>query len=204
MGMQMQVLHWTQEKYGKKHPNTISSVKFLATIYQDLGDLERAEQLYIRVRDFRLDLENPAVLSTKCDLASLYQIQYRLEEAEEAHLQNKDIALRLFGVGHSRCLAIDLALARTYVGLDRNNEAETLLQDTLRASDESLGPQDPLTISCRLALARFCATHGREDESLLFLEHTLETCIDQLGNDNVTTRRVLRILAFTLWKLDRR
>jgi hypothetical protein len=83
-----QVLAGTEKQLGVEHPDTLSMVQNLATVFQLQGQYDKAEALYRQVlagREKQLGDEHPDTLSTVQKLAFVFQQQGRYNDAEELY-----------------------------------------------------------------------------------------------------------------------
>ena len=70
---------------GPEHPDTLTNVNLLATLYQAQGRYSEADPLFMRVladRERVLGPEHPATLASAASLARIFQDQGRYGEAE--------------------------------------------------------------------------------------------------------------------------
>jgi hypothetical protein len=83
---------------GTKHPDTLSSMSYLASTYWNQGRWSEAEQLQIQVMDMRkklLGVKHLDTLISMRNLASTYRNQRRWNEAEQLELEVKNIKIRI-------------------------------------------------------------------------------------------------------------
>jgi tetratricopeptide (TPR) repeat protein len=111
------VLAMCERVLGPEHPDTLSTVNNLATLYTDQGKYEQAEPLFQRVlagRERVLGPEHPSTFSTVNNLAELYRNQGKYEQAEPLYQRALAIREQVFGSDHPNTTRV------------RNNYAELL------------------------------------------------------------------------------
>ena len=122
-----------------------NSLSCLGNLYQDIGESEKAEDLYLEVLDFeeRTKGEKTVVYAENLsNLALLYDESGKPEEAEPLYLEATAIIKKILGPKHPY-YAISLNnLAVLYEELERYAEAEPLYLQTLTIEKESIGDQN--------------------------------------------------------------
>ncbi|KAH7464012.1 hypothetical protein FOMA001_g17831 [Fusarium oxysporum f. sp. matthiolae] len=81
-----EVVKWRTTMLGEEHPDTLTSMSSLASIYRDQGRWKEAEELEVRVMEARktvLGEEHPDTLTSMSNLALTYRNQGRWKEAED-------------------------------------------------------------------------------------------------------------------------
>jgi tetratricopeptide (TPR) repeat protein len=85
----IEVLESERRFFGEDHPQALTDLHNLATIYDALGRYGEAEPLYLKAVDAKrrvLGSEHPGTARTLVKLASMYMKQQRYPEAESAFL----------------------------------------------------------------------------------------------------------------------
>ena len=119
----------TKTMLGPGHPETLSSMENLASIYRDQGRFGEAETLQMRVVEGRktmLGPDNPETLSSMENLASIYRDQGRFGEAETLQMRVVEGCKTMLGTDHPDTLSNMENLASIYRDQGRFGEAEKL------------------------------------------------------------------------------
>jgi len=164
----MRALELTRARRGENHPDTATSMVWLADLYRDQGRYAEAEPLYRRsltIREKALGPEHPDVAISLSDLAGLYRTQGRYGEVEP--LYRRAIAIyEKSGPSRQQGLAITLDnLAEFYVAQRRYAEAEPLKKRALAIREKVLGPEHPSVAIGLQNLAALYAEQGRYGEA---------------------------------------
>jgi len=163
-----QVVMKKKEIVGWKHPDTLTAIHNLASIYGDQGRWNEAEQLHIQVLDIRkrvLGQEHPHTLTTIGYLALIYGNQGRWNEAEQLHIQVLNTSKRVLGQEYPHTLTTMNNLASIYGNQGRWNEAEQLHIQVLNISKRVLGQEHPHTLTAICHLGLIYGNQGRWNEA---------------------------------------
>ena len=108
-----QTYRFAEQKLGPEHPDTLTSVNNLASLYESQGRYGEAEPLYLRAlaaSEKVLGPEHPDTLGSVNNLAGLYQSQERYEEAELLLRRALVGCEKVFGPKHPNTLKIQFKL----------------------------------------------------------------------------------------------
>jgi len=97
-GLELQVMEMRKRVLGQEHPDTLTCMNNLASIYRKQGRWKEAEGLQLQVVETRkrvLCQEHPATLTSMRNLAAIFRKQGRLKEAEELLAQSKCLFLNI-------------------------------------------------------------------------------------------------------------
>ncbi|EHK48741.1 hypothetical protein TRIATDRAFT_173849, partial [Trichoderma atroviride IMI 206040] len=92
-----------EAKLGEGHPQTLTNMSNLASMYRIRGALQKAEELQVKamnVRDIKFGREHPDTLTSMNGLASIFRAQNRLWEAEELQVQVVELRGTKLGPNH--------------------------------------------------------------------------------------------------------
>ncbi len=191
---------------GPDHPNTLASMGNLASIYQNQGRWEEAEELEVQVIERRkrvLGVENPDTLTSMECLASTYRDQGRWKEAEELGIQLIETSVRVLGLEHPDTLTSMGNLASTFWNQGRWEEAEELDVQVMNSRKVVLGPEHPDTLISMGSLASTYWNQGRGKEAEELDVQVMETSLRVLGPDHPSTLTSISSLASTYWNQRR-
>ncbi|RHZ67121.1 uncharacterized protein CDV56_100005, partial [Aspergillus thermomutatus] len=128
-GLYKKLMEINQERNGRGHSSTLTSVAKLASTYRDQGRWNEAEKLGVQVMETSktvLGAKHLNTLTSMVNLASTYGNQGRWDEAEKLEVQVIETSKTVLGAEHPVTLASMANLASTYRNQGRWNEAEKL------------------------------------------------------------------------------
>ncbi|MEL7353681.1 MAG: tetratricopeptide repeat-containing protein [Cyanobacteria bacterium P01_A01_bin.116] len=130
----------------------ISSIGWLANLYESQGRYEEAEPLYLQDLEMSRKLlgeEHPDVATSLNNLANLYRSQGRYEEAEPLYIQALEQRRKLLGEEHPSVATSLNNLGALYFSKEDYVRAEPLFVESLAIRDQKLGRQHPWTVGTR-------------------------------------------------------
>ncbi|CAG8221592.1 unnamed protein product [Penicillium salamii] len=166
------VIELAEKNLNDKSPATKSYKGTLASVYLDLGQPEKAEQLTEEVlsdmngRDGNKDSESPDILSYKATLSLAYSAQGKLEQAETLGKHVLETRMRVLGEIHPDSLRSMADMADLYGRLGKQRLNEDLLAQisTFKRSivrDEHSNAWESITC---LDFTRECKTANLEEK----------------------------------------
>jgi tetratricopeptide (TPR) repeat protein len=181
----------TQERLlGPEHPDTLTSLGYLASTYWDQGRLDKAEELDIQVVEARkrvLGLGHPVTLTCMNNLALTYLQQERIDEAEAVEVQVLEARKRVLRPEHPDILTSMNNLASTYWDQGRWDEAEELNLQVVEARRRVVGPEHPDTLTSIANLASTYAKLGEIEKAIDLFEQCLSASARVLGENHPDT-----------------
>jgi hypothetical protein len=157
---QEQVLDLHRQVLGPEHPDTLTSMNYLAGTLGALGDIAGARTLQEQVLDLRrriLGPEHENTLIAMGNLAETLRAQGDLASARTLHEQELDAFRRILGPEHPDTLIAMGNLAGTLGELGDLASARTLHEQELDAFRRILGPEHPDTL---IAMGNLAGTLG--------------------------------------------
>ncbi|BCR98589.1 uncharacterized protein AKAW2_40272A [Aspergillus luchuensis] len=148
--LEVQVLDLRKRVLGPEHPDTLTSMANLASVYWDQERWKEAEVLEAQVLELHkqvLGPEHPDTLTSLANLASTYWDQGRWKEAEELEVQVLELRKRVLGPEHPETLTSMANLAFTWKGQGKVKKALALIKQCAELRRNLLGPNHPDTIS---------------------------------------------------------
>ena len=127
-----------EQQVGPDHPDTVTSLNNLASLYQAQGKYAEAEPLFQRALAFReqqLGPDHPDTATSLNNLASLYRKQGKYAEAEPLFQRALAICEQKLGPDHPYTAGSLNDLALLYQEQGKYAEAEPLLQRALAICD---------------------------------------------------------------------
>ncbi|KAJ0306108.1 hypothetical protein Brms1b_010559 [Colletotrichum noveboracense] len=186
---------------GPDHPDTLTSVAYLASTFRNQGRWEEAEKLEVEVMETRktkLGADHPSTLISMANLASTYSNQGRWEEAEKLFVEVMDTRKTKLGADHPDTLTSMANLALTFWNQGRWEEAEKLNVEVMETSKTKLGTDHPSTLTSMANLALTFWNQGRWEEAEKLFVEVMDTRKTKLGADHPSTLASMANLAF-IW-----
>ena len=103
----MDVVNASKAKLGPDHPDTLTAMHNLASIYKDMGKFDEAEKIQTNVittRKTKLGPDHPNTLATMASLAMTYKSQGRWDEAEHLLSDTIQTMKQILGPQHPTTL----------------------------------------------------------------------------------------------------
>ena len=195
-------LERSEKELGVQHPDTLTSVNFLAVVLQDQGKYDEAEKLNRRALEGRgneLGVQHLDTLASVNNLALVLWNQGKYDEAEK--LNRRALEGREQGLGnqHPDTLASVNNLALALWNQGKYDEAEKLNRRALEGREQELGNQHPDTLWSVNNLAVVLRDQGKYDEAEKLSQRALEVREIVLGNQHPDTLTSVSNLALVLW-----
>ena len=102
-------LRASRETLGDRHPDTLSAIDSMATLLEDMGQLEEARPLYeeaLRARRETLGDRHPKTLDSFSNLGQLLQAMRQLEEARALYDEALHASREVLGDRHPETLTL--------------------------------------------------------------------------------------------------
>ncbi|KAH8796360.1 hypothetical protein BGZ57DRAFT_998111 [Hyaloscypha finlandica] len=195
-----EVLEIEKRDLGTDHPDTLTSMASLASIYRKQGRWDEAEELGLQVletRKTKIGADHPDTLISMGNLASTYRNQGRWDEAEELQLQVLEMHKTKIGADHPDTLISMGNLALTYQNQGQWDKAEELGLQVLEATKTKLGADHPDTLISMGNLALTYQNQGQWDKAEELKVQVLEATKTKLGADHPDTLTSMANPAFT-------
>jgi len=183
-------LRLRQAALGDEHPDTISSMFYVARAVERQGRLGEAEKLFRQVLSVQrkvLGDGNRATLWSMLNLADIAQWQGRLSESESLFRQLLALARQTLPEDDHLTLWALNCLGCVLWNLRALEEAETVLRDALEGLRRTLGPEHPETLETTDNLAKVLLDQRKMSEAETLFVQTLETRIRLLGRNHPHT-----------------
>jgi CHAT domain-containing protein len=173
-----------------RHPDTLTSLANLASLYQDQKRYGEAEPLFreaLQTRRETLGARHPDTLTSLSNLAPLYSAQGRYDEAEPLSREALQTRRETLGARHPDTLMSLNNLAVIYDGQGRYGEAEPLYQEVLQAGREMLGPRHPGTLVYQHNMAQNLASQDKRVEAVRLLQQMEPDLLGWIGQELYST-----------------
>jgi serine/threonine protein kinase/tetratricopeptide (TPR) repeat protein len=190
-----------QTYQGPEHPETLRSMRNLATIVMRMGKNADAEQLFkktLEVQKRVLGPEDPETLRTISGLVWALNDQEKRAEAQLLAEQTLEIQRRILGPEHPDTLSSLANLAGTYYRQGKYRDEQRLRQELVDINRRVQGPDHPVTLMAMYNLGNACFMQGKYAEAQHLYEQSWEGERRVLGPEHAFTLNSLAGLAATL------
>jgi tetratricopeptide (TPR) repeat protein len=171
--IRVQLVEGLKKMLGPKRPKTLQSMDALMVTYMNLKRWDEAETLGLRILETLKELplsERPALTTSMYNLAFTYLEQGKLIEAGNQFVELMRWQNEILEPGAPETLRSMRGLALVYQGLERWQEAESLLIDVLSINTGCHGKDHVMTRGSMLNLVVLWKLMGKERDALLLLE----------------------------------
>lgn len=179
----------------------------LADIYMQLGNLEKAAELRLRVLEVRKDVlgaEHPETLISVNDMGSLMFELGRFEQAETYFRQAYEARRVTLGESHPDTLVSLNDIGNVLIDLNRKEEAETILKDVLETEIEMHGTRNERVFATQINLGYLYYVTGRVTDAIPLFTSALEGQKETLGPNDPDTIMSMNNLAGLLEDVGRK
>ena len=196
--VEQEVLVARKKMYGQKHPETLSSLKAMTTIYRGLGrvlDAENTARELLPLMDEVYGAENAMTLAVVSNLASTLLDTRQYKQAEELYLRVFEVEKRLAGLEHPDTMITMGNLAICLKSQEKYREAEKYSLWAKETAEKTLGMMHPLTVRIISNLASIycdCKQFIQGRDILLPLVEASESAV---VSQNPQTLHILNVLA---------
>ncbi|KAG8762001.1 hypothetical protein FRC11_011755 [Ceratobasidium sp. 423] len=197
--IQLGVVEGFKQELGEDHPETLTSMDNLATIYAGLGKWSEAEKMMVQVVDTKkriLGEEVPSTLGSMSNLADIYRRLGRLDQAKQMQVEVLTTRKRLLGEENLHTLQSMSHLAKTYYDMGQRDEAEKLQVHILEVRKRVLGEEHPKALTAMHNLAVTHSKLGRWDEAISLWTTACTISQVQLGIEHPHTQLYLQCLTW--------
>ena len=184
-----------------EHPDTLASMKDLASVLYHQGRHSEAEEMdrqVLEVAEKVLGPEHPTTIASMNNLAVVLRSQGRYGEAEEMQRRALGVVEKVLGPEHPTTLASMNNLAEVLRSQGRHGEAEGMQRRALEVAEKALGPEHPDTLASMNNLAAVLWSQGRYGEAEEMQRRTSEVAAKVLGPEHPTTLASINSLAEVL------
>jgi len=193
---------------GNDHPDTLSSMHNLASIYRDQGKWTEAvkmlEEVLAKSKEV-LDEDHPDTLTSMHELALTYSRQGKLTEAvkmlEEVLAKSKEV----LDEDHPDTLSSMHELARTYSQQGKLTEAVKMYEEVLAKRKAVLGEEHPNTLASMHELAGIYSQQGKLTEAVKMHEEVLakrKAVLDEDHPDTLVSMHNLAAACYSQGNVD--
>ena len=171
----------------------------LANLYRDLGQLDKADALYLALlseNETRHGQSHPLTLKVAIELAALRRQQGRYEDAERYTRRVLQVSRERSGPAHPETLLAMYNLGRILKLQGRYEDAIRVTSETLALQKQVLGPQHRDTLMTMENLASSYRKQGHYDKALTLATEALQQQRKLLGEAHRDTLWSLTNIGF--------
>jgi serine/threonine protein kinase/tetratricopeptide (TPR) repeat protein len=179
-----------RRKLDGEGPRSFASMNNLAMTYDDLGELNKAQQLWehlLTLQRQHLGNDHPQTLGTLNNLASVADKLGDSQSAQSYYRQALEGKRRVLSAGHPSRLVTEINFANFLVGSGKLDEAAVIFEQAYADSLKSVGPDDERRITLTMWVGELRRLAGRLDESLPLLEDAWQRFRKQFGDTDART-----------------
>ncbi|KAH9220074.1 hypothetical protein DL95DRAFT_404095 [Leptodontidium sp. 2 PMI_412] len=197
----IQVTNFRGKTLGQEHPQTLTSMDYLAVLLQSQGKYEAAEPLYketLRLRKKVFSQEHSDTLTSMNNLARLLHSQGKYKAAQSLYRETLRLRKKVLGQEHPDTLASMNNLAVLLQSQGEYEVAEPLYKETLRLRKKVLSKEHPQTLASMNNLARLFHSQGKYEAARPLYDETLQLRKKVLGQEHPDTLASINNLAIFL------
>ena len=202
-----QSLELSRARYPDIHEQIASTLNHISSLYQNMGDYDKALPYAIEAHEMRLEIFGPGHLNTiaaHSNTARAYSGAGKLEESAETYREVLKIFRQEYGNDNFYIAGILQSYGNVYLKMEDYGRAEEIIRESLEHSERLL-PADHIRQAYPLTgLAEALRGQSRFDEALIYAERAFNLRNDLLPADNADLMSSRFTLGLCLWYLDRR
>ncbi|TVR31367.1 MAG: serine/threonine protein kinase [Balneolaceae bacterium] len=193
-------------RYPEIHEHIAMTLNHISSLYQNMGEYDKALPYAIEAHEMRLEIFGPGHLNTiaaHANTARTYIGAGRLEEAAETYRDVVEIFRNEYGNENFYIGALLHSYGSAYLLMEDYERAESIMRESMEHS-ERLMPADHIRQASPLrGMADALRGQNRFGEALPFAERAYQI-LSSMPDDNVAHMNARFTLGFCLWGLDRR
>jgi tetratricopeptide (TPR) repeat protein len=193
-----QVLAVRKEGLGLEHPNTLTTMRYLASVYSYQGRYSDAEALCQRVlavREKMAETGHSETLAIMHLLADVYGSKGRYSDAETLYKQVLAAQEKIFGKEDPSTFNTMHQMAIIYRSQGRYSDAEALHKRVLAAREKILGEEHPSTLSTMHNIALVYEYQGHCSDAEMLYKRVLAAREKILGKEHPDTLYTMHSIA---------
>lgn len=200
-------LELSRARYPDIHEQIASTLNHISSLYQNMGEFEKAIPYAIESHQMRLEIFGPAHLNTlaaHANTARTYSGALRLEEAAETYREVLAIFREEYGNDNFYIAGILQSYGGVYLRMEEYIQAETIIRESLEHSERLL-PAGHIRQAYPLkGLADALRGQNRYEEALSYAERSYRIRNETLHADHPELIGSRYTLGLCLWNLGRR
>lgn len=177
-------------KLGADHPDTLTSMNFLAPAYRRVGKAEFALPLLeetVKLETTKLGPNHPSTLATMANLGAAYDEAGKSDLAVALLAKTLELTRARLGATHSYTVGCMNNLATAYLSAGKRERALPLYEEALKLTKATQGSEHPSTLNAMHNLAATYFMVGKRDLAVPLYEETLQLRKVKLGPQHPDT-----------------
>jgi eukaryotic-like serine/threonine-protein kinase len=200
-------LELSRARYPDIHEQIASTLNHISSLYQNMGEYDKALPYAIEAHEMRLEIFGPGHINTlaaHANTARTYLGGGRLQEAAETYRDVIAIFREEYGNENFYIAGILQTYGNVYLRMEDFVRAEEIIRESLQHSERLL-PENHIRLGYPLkGLADALRGQNRFEEALPYAERAFTLRSEQLPTDNADLMSSRFTLGLCLWRLDRR
>lgn len=200
-----QSLELSRARFPDIHEKIASTLNHISSLYQNMGEYEKAIPFAIEAHQMRLEIFGPGHLNTLAahsNTARAYSGAGRLEEAAETYRDVLAIFREEYGNDNFYISGILQSYGNVFLRMGDYSRAETIIRESLDHGERLL-PTDHIRLSYPLkGLAEALRKQNRSEEALPYAERAY-ALRNVLPDDHADLNSARFTLGMCLWNLNR-
>jgi CHAT domain-containing protein/Tfp pilus assembly protein PilF len=187
-----------ERTFGAEYFASALNLKLLAFLYDQKGDYQKAEAIYLRALSAQEKLNGPEhaeVAGVLIGLGTLYVHKEDFARAEQAYARALTIREKALGPDSPDVAAVLYSLSYTFTNRGRYAQAEPLLRRALAIQEKALGSENPEVAMTLNNLAYLYMETGDYEQSEALFKRSLEIFEKVLGPEHTLVATPLNSLA---------
>lgn len=196
-----QVVTGYEQEYGEHHKKTICAIEHLAILLMDIGETDRAKELFLRALESKeishvFGPHHLSTLRTACIVANIIQDSNKhLDEAKVLYERVLDGYSEKYPPGHAELCQLLLSYGILLQTLGIMDKAEDTIESASKGLLKLFGANHMSTLTAFDHLAEIYTDMRRLDEALVLFEEVLRTKEDVLEENHASTLKTIGSIA---------
>jgi eukaryotic-like serine/threonine-protein kinase len=173
---------------GQDNPLTISSKINLAHVYMQTNRVSQAKQMLTEIVERKTDWgqdSDKAILTAMANLGAIHIQDGQLDEALQLHQRGFEIGRKHYGEVHPTSISLTMRFAQTLHRAGRNEEAQTLIEQSLPQLKASSGSESLETVNALRLLSRISRDLEKPDRALQLLREAEKSLLESKRDEKL-------------------
>ena len=187
-----------EEKLGRDHAGTMTTLNQLATVYRERGRLDDARKAYERVVESRerlLGKDHPDVASALSNVGIVYREQAKYDEAMKVYERALAISKAAYGPEHPEVANVTSNIASVYADRGDLATAVDYERQALAMREHIYGKDSLALLPSLINMGAHLSDDGKRDEARTYLERGLALSESKPEHDDAIEANILNNLA---------
>jgi len=199
-------LDLSRARYPDIHEQVASTLNHISSLYQNIGEYDKALPYAIESHEMRLEIFGPGHLHTiasHANTARTYLGAGRLNEAAETYRDVIEVFRGEYGNENVNIGALLHSYGSVYLLMEDYEQAESIMREGMELNERLLPEDHPRHAAPLRGMADALRGQNRFGEALHYAERAYQL-LSSMPDDNVSRMNARFTLGHCLWGLDRR